>query len=459
MTTITTPPDHLSDRLGRLVRPGDPDWDQARGTFNLLDDQQPAAIAFPNNTDEVAAVVTYSRAHGLRIAPQATGHNATALGPLADTLILNTSALTGVHIDAEARRVRVGAATKWESVTPRLSELGLAGLHGSSPDVGIVGYALGGGIGWLSRQHGLMANSVTAIELVTADARLRTVDANNDPELFWALRGGGGSFGVVTAIEFAVVPLKEVYAGALFFPVSRIRDVLTTWTGLLPSLPEELTTWASVIHFPPFPFLPDELRGKSFMVVLGAYLGEEDHGRTLLEPLRALGPDMDTFATQPPIGLSELAMDPPDPLPFRSTTALLDHLSSDAIETVARVAGEGSALGLVEFRHIGGALSRPAPGPGARETLPGNIAFLSLGVVPEPGADPIVQDELAQVAAAVTPSRVGDYFNFVMKPTDPSEFYDGATWERLRRAKAAYDPTDVFRGNHHISPTITAALD
>jgi hypothetical protein len=451
MTDLITPPDHRSDQLGRLVRAGDAEWDDARSTFNLLDDQQPAAIAFPADETEVAAVVSYARTNGLRVAAQATGHNATPLGSLDDTLILNTSRLTGVEIDADARRVRVGAATRWESVTPRLSELGLAGLHGSSPDVGIVGYSLGGGIGWLSRKYGLMANAVTAIEVVTADAQLRRVDATNDPELFWALRGGGGSFGVVTALEFAVVPVRELYAGAMFFPVSRIKEVLTTWTSLLPDFPEELTTWANVIHFPPFDFLPDELRGKSFMVVLGAYLGDEAEGRCLLAPIRELGPEMDTYAVQPPVALAQLAMDPPIPLPFQSRTALLDELTPEAIDTVARVAGEGSALALVEFRHVGGALSRPAPGAGARETLPGNIAFLGLGVVPDPALGPVVDSQLREVAAAVEPEKAGDYFNFVMRTTDASRFFADGTWERLLRTKAAYDPHDVFRGNHQVT--------
>jgi FAD/FMN-containing dehydrogenase len=147
-----------AENLGRIVRPGDRDWDSARGTFNLLIDQRPEAIAFPADEREVAAVIAYARRRGLRLAAQATGHNPGPLGSLEGTLILNTSALTGVSIDAGARRVRVGAATKWEKVTPRLSELGLAGLHGSSPDVGIVGYSLGGGIGWLARKHGMQTN-------------------------------------------------------------------------------------------------------------------------------------------------------------------------------------------------------------------------------------------------------------------------------------------------------------
>jgi FAD/FMN-containing dehydrogenase len=447
VTTIRHRPE-----LGRLVRPGDPDWDAARGTFNVFDDQRPEAIAFPADATEVAAVVAFAREHGFRVAAQATGHNATALGSLEGTVLLNTSALTGVGIDAEARRVRVGAATRWSAVTPRLSELGLAGLHGSSPDVGIVGYSLLGGIGWLARKHGMQANAVTGVELVTADGRLVTADADHEPELFWALRGGGGNYGVVTAVEFEVQRVSELYAGTLFFPVDRIAEVLGAWNDLLPGLPEEMTTWASVIHFPPFPEVPEPVRGQSFVIVLVAFLGDEADGAALLRPVRDLGPVMDTLAMSEPIALATQAMDPDSPLPFRSTTAMLDELTPEAIEEVARLAGPGSPLTLVEFRHVGGALHRAAPGAGARSTLPGNVAFLSLGVVPDPALDPAVQDGLRALADVLAPHKVGDYPNFVMRPTDASAFFDEDTWARLRRVKAAYDPEDVFRGNHQVPP-------
>jgi FAD/FMN-containing dehydrogenase len=441
-----------TQRLGRLVRPGDRDWDAARGTFNLLIDQRPEAIAFPADEREVAAVVAHARERGLRVAPQTTGHNAGPLGSLDGTLILNTSALTGVSIDAQARRVRAGAATKWADVTPRLSELGLAGLHGSSPDVGIVGYSLGGGIGWLARKHGMQANAVTAIELVTAEGHLVRTDPVHEPELFWALRGGGGNFGIVTAIEFAVHPLRELYSGALFFPLEQASDMLHAWTELLPALPEEMMSWANVLHFPPLPEIPEAVRGRSFMVVMAAFLGEEADGRELLRPLRRLEPEMDTFAMQPPVALSELAMDPPDPLPFGMAHSLIDELPSAAIEDVARIAGPGSSLTMVQFRHMGGALARHEPGAGARATLPGHISMLGLGVVPDAAAEPAVQAELGALAAAVAPHRAGEYANFIEKPTDASAFFDADTWIRLRRVKALYDPEDVFKGNHHVAP-------
>jgi FAD/FMN-containing dehydrogenase len=441
-----------STSLGRMVRPDDADWDEARSAFNVLIDQRPEAIAFPADEREVAAVIAYARERDLRVAAQATGHNPGPLGSLEGTLILNTSALTGVSIDAGARRVRVGAGTKWEKVTPRLSELGLAGLHGSSPDVGIVGYSLGGGIGWLARKHGMQTNAVSAIELVTAEGELIRTDPAHDPELFWALRGGGGNFGVVTAIEFAVVPVRELYAGALFFEVEQSADVLHAWNELLPTLPEEITSWANVMHFPPLPEIPEPVRGRSFTVVMAAHLGSEAEGRELLAPLRRLGAQMDTFAMQPPVALSQLAMDPPDPLPYAFTHALVDELTAGAIDEMARVAGRGSALGLVQLRHMGGALARHEPGAGARATLPGEVSMIALGVAPDAEAHAAVVAELDAVSAALAPHRAGDYPNFVEEPADASTFFDAGTWARLRAVKSLYDPQDVFKGNHHVPP-------
>ena len=348
--------------------------------------------------------------------------------------------------------MRVGAATRWEQVVPQLSELGLAALHGSSPDVGIVGYSLGGGIGWLARKHGMQANAVTAIEVVTADGHLVRTDPTHEPDLFWALRGGYGNFGVVTAIEFAVIPVRELYAGALFYPVEQTAEVVQTWTDLLPGLPDEITSWASVIHFPPFPEVPEPVRGRGFVIVMAAHLGPEHEGRELLAPLFRLGPAMDTFAMQAPIALAELAMDPRDPLPYRTAHALVDELSTDAIDEIARVAGPGSALTLLQLRHIGGALGRPAPGAGARATLPGEISVFALGVVPDPALEPVVHAQLDAVSAAVAPYRAGDYPNFIEEPADASAFFEAGTWERLQRVKALYDPQDLFKGNHHIPP-------
>jgi hypothetical protein len=458
---LTTTHLSLADALtGPVVLPGDPDWDDARSGFNLLLDQHPAAVAFPGDPQDVASAVAYARRAGLRVAPQATSHNQGPLGGLQDTLLLNVSALQEVRVDPGAQRVRVGAGVKWDRVAPRLSAHGLAGLHGSSPDVGIAGYSLGGGMGWLARKHGLQANAVTALELVTADGSLVRADAEHHPDLFWALRGGGGNFGVVTAIEFAVHPVDELYAGAMFFPFERASDVLHAWSALLPTLPDELMSWASLIHFPPIPDVPAFARGRSFAVVMAAFLGSEAEGRALLRPLRDLGPARDTFATVPPVVLGDLAMDPLDPLPFHLTHQLLDRLPHETIDDVLTKVGPGSGRGptvtLLQFRHMGGALAREAPGAGARAMLPGEVCMIALGAVFDEPSDAAVRGALADVEAAVLPHRAGDYPNFVEVPADASSFFEPGVWARLRDVKARYDPADLFAGNHHVPPATPA---
>ena len=439
-----------------LVLPGDPGWDAARAGFNLLEDQHPAAVAHPADAVEVAAAVSYARRAGLRVAPQATGHNQAPLGDLGDALLLNVGRIQDVRIDLGARQVRVGAGVKWERVVPRLSAHGLAALHGSSPDVGIAGYSLGGGIGWLSRTHGMQANAVTALELVTGDGELLRADHEHHPDLFWALRGGGGNFGVVTAIEFGVVPLDELYAGAMFFPFERSSEVLHTWSAMLPELPDEMMTWASLLHFPPIPDVPAFARGRSLAVVMAAFLGSEAEGRALLRPLRDLRPERDTLATVPPVVLADLAMDPLDPLPFHMRHQLLEALPPRSIDAIVDAVGPGSGrdttLTMLQLRHMGGALARATPGAGARATLPGEVLMMALGVVPEEGAYPAVRAAVDEVEAAVRPHRAGLYPNFVETPADASGFFDPGTWARLRAVKTRYDADDLFAGNHHIPP-------
>jgi FAD/FMN-containing dehydrogenase len=453
--TTSTVHSDLSEALtGRVVLPGDPRWDEARSSFNLAMDQHPAAVAFPVDAQDVAAAVDHARRAGLRVAPQATAHNQAPLGDMSGMLLVNVSALQDVEIDPGAQRVRVGAGVKWERVAPRLSAYGLAGLHGSSPDVGIAGYSLGGGMGWLARKHGLQTNAVTAFELVTADGRLLRVDADHHAELFWALRGGGGNFGVVTAIEFRVVEVEQLYAGAFFFPFERAADVLGTWSALLPGLPDELMSWATLFHFPPVPDVPAFARGRSFAVVMAAFLGAEAEGRSLLAPLRELGPARDTFALVPPVVLGDLAMDPLDPVPAHSGHALLRGLPPAAVDAVIAAVGPGSgrgtALTMLQFRHMGGALARRPAGAGARATLPGEVSMFAVGAIVDEATAAAVPAAVRDVEAALLPYRTGHYPNFVEEPADASAFFDPETWRRLGEVKATYDPGDLFRGNHHI---------
>ena len=241
---------------GEVITPSDPAWNDARRAWNLTVDQHPTAVAIPESVADVRQIVDFAREEGLRVAPQGTGHGAAALGALDETILAKLHRLRGVEIDASRRRARVEAGVIWSEVVEAAAEHGLAALAGSSPDVGVVGYTLGGGLSWLARKHGLGANQVTGAEIVTADGTHRRIDREHEPDLFWAIRGGGGDFGIVTALEFTLLPLTEVYAGILWFPVERSHEVLRAWRDWTAGVPEEMTSVGRIMQFPPLPVLP-----------------------------------------------------------------------------------------------------------------------------------------------------------------------------------------------------------
>jgi FAD/FMN-containing dehydrogenase len=316
-----------------------------------------------------------------------------------------------------------------------------------------VGYSLGGGLGWLARKYGLQCNSVTAIDVVTADGLLLRCDHEHEPDLFWALRGGGGNFGVVTAIEFRVYPVESVYAGSMFFPFARAGEVARAWRDLLSSLPDELTSQFSLMHVPDVPFAPEPMRGQSFAVLSAALTGDERRGRELLEPVRSLGPAMDTFAVAPPAVLAELSMDPPNPLPYASTHALLDGVSDVAVDELALAGDPASGIVSLQLRHLGGALARASAGAGARATLGGSLAMFAVGIAADEASLARLLGSLERVDTACAPHHAGQYASFVEKPADARAFYDAGTWAALRGVKALYDPADLIHGNHHIPPS------
>jgi FAD/FMN-containing dehydrogenase len=443
-----------------VAKAGEADWDSARAAWNLAVDQRPAMVARPGNADEVAAVVDFARAEGLRVAVQAEGHGANALGELGeDTLLVKTGRMTGAEIDVENRRVRVQPAAKWFDVSDLASPQGLAGLSGSSAEVGVVGYTLGGGHGWLARKHGLACNSVTAAEIVTADGQLIRTDHETESDLFWALRGGGGNFGAVTALELELYPVPELYGGMLAWPWERTSDVLHAWREWVPGLPDEMGTWARIFQVPPMPDIPEPVRGRQLVVVEAAYLGGEDAGSELLRPLRDLGPELDTFAAAPPASLGHLHMDPEDPVPFAGDGQMLDELPAAAVDALVAAAGPGSGSQLLSFelRLLGGALDHAAPGAGALAKLDHGFITFAVGMVMDPEAGLAVSRQIGDVKNALGPWDSGvNYPNLVDVPLDTRTCHSTETYERLRQVKSHYDPADLFRANHPIPPAETA---
>jgi len=446
----------LRDLLdGEVVMPSDPAWDEARLAWNLAADQRPAAVVFVESVDDVVAVVDYARENGLRVTAQGTGHFANSLDSLADTILVKTVRMRGVEIDPDARTARAEAGVPWEEVSLAAAEHGLAALAGSSPDVGVVGYTLGGGLGWLARRYGLAANSVVAVELVTADGRLVRTDRHNEPELFWAVRGGGGSFGLVTAIEFALYPVSEVYAGILFFPFERAKEILSAWREWVESTSDEVTSAGRLLQFPPFSEVPEQLRRQSFVIVEAAFISDEEVGAALLQPLRELGPVMDTFAMIPVEDLRHLHMDPPGPVPGVGDGMTLVDLTPEAVDALLAVAGPGSGSPLVsvELRQLGGAVAQESPADGAVGAIDAGFALFAVGMAADAELVELVEARVDALKAALGPwTAARGYFNFADSPEEGEGFYPPDTYRGLQWMKAAYDPGELFRASHPIRP-------
>ena len=438
---------------GTVTGPSDAGYDEARAAWQLVADQRPAVVVEAESAEDVAAAVRFARTHGLRVAPQGTGHNAAPLGSLEGTLLLRTHRMRGVEVDPAARRARVEAGALWMDVAPVAAEHGLAALAGSSPDVGVVGYSLGGGIGWLAREHGMATNSILAAEIVTADGRHVRTDADHDPELFWALRGGGGNFGVVTALEFRLYPVATVYAGMLAWPVERGAEIMKAWARWAADAPREVTTSIRLISIPPMPEIPEIVRGKSFVMIDGAVNGDEAQGAAAIAALRELGPELDTFGVIPAAALQHIHMDPEHPVPALSDHTMVSGLDDAAIDRLVEAAaiGTGSPLMFVELRQLGGALAEAADGAGALASLAGDYAYFAIGVPIDPAVGAAIEAHLPLVRAVLAGHETGRaYANFSERPSDLSRMFDDVTYHRLAAVKDRFDPQDVFQANQPV---------
>jgi FAD binding domain-containing protein len=440
---------------GRVYLPGDSEYDQARMPWNVAVDQRPAAVALPRTTAEVTALVQAAAKNGLKVAPQSTGHNA---GPLAaqdleKTVIVRMSEMDNVTVDPGRQSARVEGGAMWLSAVEAAAHHGLAALHGSSPDVGITGYSLGGGTGWYARQLGMACNSLTAVEVVIADGSVVRADADNEEALFWALRGGGGNFGVATALEFGLYPIETVYAGMLVWDITHAEKVLREWAAWAPAAPDEVTTSFRILRLPPLPEIPELVRGRNLVMVDGAVLASDDRGGELLAGLRALQPEIDTFARVPAPALSRLHMDPEGPTPVVSSCGLLDTLPDAGVDAFLSAVGPDaqSSLLIAELRQLGGALGRAHEGGGVLSKLEGQFAGFTAAIAATPEMAAQGRADGDGFMAAVSPwSNDRCYLNFAENPVDSRTGYSDDTWLQLTGIRSAVDPDDMFMANHKV---------
>ena len=442
---------------GRIATAADADWDDARHAWNLAADQRPAAVAFAEGADDVSAVLRFAAERGMKVNAQGTGHGAAPLDPLDDTILIRTTRMKEIEVDGEAGTARVEAGVLGEELGAAAQAYGRCSQPGSSPNVGTIGYTLGGGMGWLARRHGFACNLVRAIELVTADGEQRRVDADNEPDLFWALRGGGGGYAIVTALELNLLPVSDAYAGALIFPAELGADAVRAYRDWAAALPDEVTSRGRFLRPPPMPDVPEPLRDRPLWTVTAACIGSREEGERQVAPLRDLGePVMDTFDQIPAAGLSRINMDPEPPIPALGHHRLLRELSDEAIDALVGVVGPeaGSPLLLTELGHAGGELGRPADGGGALSKLDAEFVMLGIGVpmTPELGeALPGALDRLHDVMEPWTAE--GGYFNFAERPCDVDALLPPETCGRLAEVKRLWDPDGLIRANHAVSLT------
>lgn len=443
----------LRQMLGaRIVLPGDAGYDAARTAWNLAIDQRPAAVAQPETAEDVVDVVRAAAATGLRVAPQATGHGAGALADtgLAGTVLLSLARLRGVAVDPAARTARVLGGSVWNEVLAEAAPHGLTAMHGSAGDVGVVGYTLSGGLSFYARAHGLAVSTVRAAQVVTAEGRLVRASAHENPELFWALRGGSGAFGVVVSLEIDLLPYAEVYAGMLLWDGSRAAEVAHAWAHWTRTAPETVSTSLRVMHFPPLPELPPFLAGRSVTVIDGVVLEHDAAAGELLAPLRALGPEMDTFARIPAADVVQIHMDPPAPTPAASAGAMLDSFEPEAVDAWLLAAGDTPGLSFAEVRHLGGAVAQRPQGAGAVGSIAGAYLAAGIAMVPAPELAPVANAAVHALVAALEPWHA---------PALALTFIDGGVGRergfgdaavRLRELKAVYDPTGMLSAGHPV---------
>ena len=448
MTALTTATaDQLRSRLtGDIHLPGEAGYDEATTGWNVLYTHRPAVVGVPATTADVVELVRHARVADLEIGVMGTGHGPAAL--VDGGMLIRTTKLDTVEVDPNAATARVGAGVKWGPVLAAAQQHRLAPLLGSTTDVGVIGYVLGGGFGWLGRKYGMAADSVISFEVVTTEGRVLRASEDENAELFWALRGGGsGSIAIVTEVVLNLYPVTTVYAGNLYYPAEMAAEVMARWAAWTADLPEELTSSVSVMNFPPFDDVPEPLRGQSFVIVRGAVADETSVGEELLRYWREWRtPALDMWGEIPFTQADTISNDPVDPLPVLLKGMWLDELDSHAIDTLVNgtLPTDGPPLVLFsEVRHAGGVIPRNA------DTAYGNrsseLLLSIVALAPEPDLVPVVKEHVGSMYADLEPNRAGAYLNFLDGEDRRQAVREGVSnYARLAAVKATYDPADVM---------------
>jgi FAD/FMN-containing dehydrogenase len=452
--TLSIP--QLRSRLnGRVIAPEDPRYDEARTVFSGAIDRRPAVIVRVADAGDVAHVIAHARETGAELAVRSGGHSGAGHGVSEGGIVLDLAQMRALEIDADSRTAWAETGLTAGEYTTAAAAHGLATGFGDTGSVGIGGITLSGGVGYLVRKHGLTIDDLLAADVVTADGELVRADADSHPELFWALRGGGGNFGVATRFRFRLHELGTVVGGMLLLPAT--PDVIAGFVAAADNAPEELSTIANVMPAPPLPFVPAEHHGQLVVMATLAYAGDSEAGERAIAPFRALAEPLADMVR--PMPYPEIF--PPEPEDFRpiatARTLFADSVDRDAAETILEhIRAATAPMAAAQLRVLGGAMARvPADATAfahRQSRIMVNVA--AMGMQPDEVA--LHEGWVANLADALQQDDAGAYVGFLADEGEKRirAAYPGATWDRLAAVKATYDPTNLFRLNQNVPPAV-----
>jgi FAD/FMN-containing dehydrogenase len=447
---------------GAIVLPEDPGYDETRAVYNGMIDRRPAAIAMCRDVSDVIACVRFARAHGIDIAVRGGGHNAGGLGIADDALVIDLSQMRSTTVDPEAHTVRVDGGCVWGDVDHATVPFGMATPCGFIASTGVGGLTLGGGIGYLARRFGLTVDNLLSADVVLADGTLVHASETSHPDLFWALRGGGGNFGIVTSFTFRCHDIGEhgnVLAGPILYPLEDTGDVLRWYREVMPSLPEELSGWFALLTVPPAPPFPEELWGRKVCGIVWCYTGPHDRADEVLEPVRTFGNPLIDGIQEMPFNILQSAFDAlyPAGLQWYWRADFFETINDDAVE-VHRKYGPllPSGHSTMHLYPIDGAAARVPADATPFAYRNGGWAGVIVGVDPDPANAAPITSWTKQYWEELHPTSAGGaYVNFLMddEGQDRVRASYRDNFDRLARIKRRYDPDNVFHYNQNILPT------
>jgi hypothetical protein len=457
----------LQQRLrGRLIQPTDADYDQARALYNGMIDKRPRLIVRAVNVADVITAVNFARDEGLLLAIRGGGHNGPGLGSCDNGLVIDLSTMKSVHVNPQTRTVRVDPGCTSGDVDHATHAFGLAVPFGIVSTTGVAGLTLGGGTGYLTRKHGLTIDNLIEADVVLADGSFVTANANNHPDLFWALRGGGGNFGVVTSFVFQAHPASTVFAGPIFWDAKHAPTVMRTYRDFLPTAPEELGIFVGLKTVPRMDPFPQEAWGKRACAIIGAYNGSAADGQQVMQPLLGdLPQPFFNWMGEMPLPAIQALFDPffPKGLQWYWKGDYVKTLPDEAIEThIGQAAAAPSDLCLMHLYPIDGAVNRVAKDATAWEARDARWSMVVAGIDPDPAKAVALTTWGRNYWKAVHPFNLGGaYVNFMMDDEAQGRLQAtyGDNFDRLSEIKAKYDPSNLFRVNQNIPPAAPRATD